>query len=139
MPPRASSGSSDPSRASNGRAAGSGGGNSSSSSSSSSGEHAATTSSSSNGALLEGSASGGCGGSAPQAASVAPSSPAAHQPGTNWLSGRNIALGGSVATVLLLTVFRKEIAPVRLLPRHLRVCKGMPVRACMRGCGAVYS
>ena len=29
-----------------------------------------------------------------------------------WLSGRNLAFGGSVATVLLLTMFRREIAPV---------------------------
>lgn len=32
-----------------------------------------------------------------------------------WLSGRNIAFGGSVATVLVLTVFRRELAPVRAL------------------------
>ncbi|KAI8476620.1 MAG: hypothetical protein J3K34DRAFT_400976, partial [Monoraphidium minutum] len=32
--------------------------------------------------------------------------------GGGLFSGRNLALGGSVATVLLLTVFRKEIAPL---------------------------
>lgn len=60
-----------------------------------------------------------------------PSSPAAQQPGASWLSGRNIALGGSVATVVLLTVFRKEIAPVRpLLPWDVGVGS---VHGCVHG------
>ncbi|PRW39392.1 E3 ubiquitin- ligase HERC2 isoform A [Chlorella sorokiniana] len=47
-----------------------------------------------------------------EAAAAQLDGPAPQQPGSSWLSGRNIALGGSVATVVLLTVFRKEIAPL---------------------------
>lgn len=61
-------------------------------------------------------------------AGVAADPPAgAAQASPAWLSGRNLALGGSVAAVLALTLFRREIAPVRLglLPSAAGAVEGL--------------
>lgn len=87
----------------------------------------------SNGAAAPPNASGGApsppaaaAGTANSAAAVAPASKAdpqqsggAKQPAARWsprdlTTGQSLALGGSVAAALLLTVFRREIAPVSL-------------------------
>lgn len=75
--------------------------------------HAAAGGSGSAGSAHSGAASSGSGSRMPHAAGAEPSPPAG-LPRPAWLSGRNVAFGGSVAVVLLLTVFRREIAPVSL-------------------------